>query len=221
MPVSWLTCAMLAAACLATTSADAQPPAVAARQLDRRADELQAGFLKELDSLAKDYEEAGLIDRAKETLRKRQSIQKSDEVREKLDQLDELDFENNQKELTISPSRGWTDTGLDVDEGKSIRVEAKGQIRIILNLEVGPSGLELADDLKGVPAGALIAVVFPPKEGKKRPEPTAPVVIGESSQFEPSKSGRLFLRVAAPASAKSVGDYAVLVSGKFRAAGGR
>lgn len=194
-------------------SAAAQAPN--AKALDRKAEELQAGFLKELDTLATEYEEAGLFDRAKQTLRKRQGILRSEEVKARLDALEERDFETNQKELKIDPNRGWTDTGLDVEEGQPVRIEAKGKIRHMINVEVGPEGLPLADGVGNVPMGSLIAVVFPPAEGKKRPEPTEPVVVAGQSQFEPAKSGRLFLRVAGATGAKLLGDFEVRVSGKI------
>lgn len=201
-------------------TATAQPPQQAARNLDRKADELRGGFLKQLEELAGEYEKAGLYDRAKDVYRQRQRIERSDDIAQKLDELDERDFETNQLDLKITPDRGWLDTGLDVKEDEPVRIEAAGSVRMIMNVEVDPAGLALPDDMPAAPLGSLIAVVYPPREGRQKPQPTEPVVVGAKSQFEPEKSGRLFLRVVAVAGAKNVGEYDVRLSGKIYPASG-
>lgn len=190
----------------------------ASRNLDRKAEEMQKQFLEGLDQLAEEYVEAGLHERARDVLQRRQKIDRSDDVKAKLEALDERDFELNQLEMSITASGGWTDSGLSVTEGEEIRIEAGGQIRVILNSEIGPGGLPLEGDVENVPAGSLVAIIAPPREGRNKPEPTKPIVVGTTKQFDPPKSGRLFLRIAAPTGAKVVGDFDVRISGKIKPA---
>lgn len=190
----------------------------ASRNLDRKAEEMQKQFLDGLDQLAEEYVEAGLHERAREVLQRRQKIDRSDEVKAKLEALDERDFELNQLEMSITASGGWTDSGLFVNEGEEVRIEASGKIRVIMNSEIGPGGLPLDGDVENVPAGSLVALIAPPREGRNKPEPTKPMVVGTTKQFAPPKSGRLFLRIAAPTGAKVVGDFDVRISGKIKPA---
>ena len=185
--------------------------------LDRKAAELQRSFLDGLDELAADYDEAGMTDQARRTLEKRLELSDDDEVRKRLDELNERPFDTNRLELKLDPAAGWVDSKIDVVEGEAVRVESAGKYRLILNTEVGPSGLSTPAELDGVPVGALAAIVYPPRTGKKKPEPGEARAIDGRQQFEPAKSGRLFLRVALPDGAKAVGSLDVVISGRIRA----
>ena len=192
----------------------AQRPNPAA--LERRATQLKQGFLVGLDELAADYEAAGMLDKAKETLRQRLELAEDPDARETLETLEERDFDLNRRELKLEPAGGWFDTGCDVVEGEAVRIEASGRYRLILNREIGPDGLAGPRELGDVRIGSLAAIVYPPRTGRKVPEPGEPRTIDDREQFEPAKSGRLFLRVALPEGAKAVGTLDVVISGRFR-----
>lgn len=183
--------------------------------LQRKADALQEEFLKGLDELATEYEEAGMIDEAKKVLRRRLDVTDDEKAAEKLAELEERDFDLRRIELSIDPNYGWTDTGVEVTEGQEVRIEADGEVRLIFNSVVTPRGLEKPEGTGDSAPGQLIAIIYPPRTGKDKPEPTKPRAVNERVQFEPGKSGRLFLRVAIPEGCKASGSYDVVVSGKI------
>ena len=201
-----------------TLAASADAQRVNPRLLRERGETLQAEFLKGLDELAAEYEQAGLVEDAKAVLRRRLEIADDDAVAEKLNELEELDFETRQREIEVDAAYGWTDTGVNVTEGQEVRVEAAGEYRLQFNDTVGPAGLSVIDELQGAKVGGLTAIIYPPRTGKKKPQPTAPFPVDARSQFEPEKSGRLFLRVAVPVGGTAKGTLKVRVSGKITAA---
>ena len=205
---------VLAAAALSAAAAHAQRANPVA--LERKSRELQQTFVDGLDELAGDYEAAGLPERAKELLRKRLELADDEAVRGRLEELEERDFERNRAGRSIDAAAGWVDTKIDVAEGEPVRIEAAGQYRLILNTEVGPAGLSTPEELGGAPVGSLVAVVYPPRKPRQKPDPGQPRVVDGRQQFEPEKSGRLFLRIAVPEGAKAVGTLDVVVSGRFR-----
>lgn len=205
---------VLAAVILSAAAAQAQRANPVA--LERRSRELQEAFVRGLDELADEYDAAGMSERAKETLRKRLELADDDAVRGRLEEMEERDFEQNRVERSIDAAASWVDTKIDVAQGEPVRIEAAGKYRLILNTEVGPAGLSTSEELGGAPVGSLVAVVYPPRKPRQKPDPGQPRVVDGRRQFEPEKSGRLFLRIAVPDGAKAVGTLDVIVSGRFR-----
>ena len=120
--------------------------------------------------------------------------------------------------------RGWISSGLVVEKGKEVRLEAAGTYKLIVNDELGPDGYRSEDGkgedfVDGVPTGALVGVIVPvggasnrPNRGKDGPQP---FMIGSSHQLTPRESGLLVLRVNSPSNAKCVGRLKVRVSGNY------
>ena len=200
----------------------------AVRKTDKRAEDLQQAYLKQLDAVATDYLEAGAIDKAKETMQTRLKVAGDDRVAGKLAELEELDFVRNKHDFTLDPSTGWTSTDCQVQKGQTIRLAAEGTYRLIYNEELTADGVKtesLASDfVKGAPLGTLIGTIVPPtkKDARGRPvrrkndeEKPLPFVIGSSDEIKPEISGRLYLKVNIPPDTKAVGELRIKISGRF------
>ncbi len=199
------------------------------KSLDTKAQTLETEFLKGLTDLATSYEEAGDKDKAKAML---QAILKvrpdADLVKEKIKQIDESVFLDRQLVIDLDTARGWISTGIVVEKGKEVRMEAAGTYKLIVNDELGPEGYRSADGkgedfVDGVPTGALVGVIVPvggasprPQRGKDGPQP---FMVGSSHQLTPRESGLLVMRVNSPANAKCVGRLKLRISGNISQVG--
>lgn len=167
----------------------AQPPGVRVnpvevRRLDRTNQEARDGFLRDLDELADGYEQAGAIDRAKETLKFRLTIDdespQAAKAKAKLEELDELRFEN-ESEIKFDAIATWFNTGIDVAEGQEVRITATGDYRLMVNQELTAAGVanpeEAAASTDGYdaqrPLGVLLGRVYPPRP-RTEPSRTVP-----------------------------------------------
>jgi Ca2+-binding EF-hand superfamily protein len=111
--------------------------------------------------------------------------------------------------ITVEGARGWIDTGIEVQRGDRISIDASGTMRLSNNADdvAEPSGARSgrradAAPLRNDPAGALIA----------RIEDGAPVLVGNQRAFTANGSGRLFLSVNDDFFADNVGAYRATVS---------
>jgi hypothetical protein len=102
--------------------------------LDIRADDLERDYLTGLLELAGEYEDAGQIDRARETLRTILKLKPDTEaVKEKLREFDEAVFNANSTMVEVDAARGWMTTGVAVTRDQPIRLTAEGSYRFIVN----------------------------------------------------------------------------------------
>ena len=199
-----------------------KPNPATIRQLDLEADRLQEGFVEELTKLADGYEAAGDLAKTRATLRRILQIDPNrKDVEERIDEMQNRVFENNEVTLEVDVARGWTPTGLTVEKGKPFRIEAEGSYKLLLNATLSAEGIADGDinrDMtSGIRLGALMGVVFPPpsKNRRVKPKPGPPFSLGEAREYVPDESGTLFLRLNVPAGTKSVGKVKVTVSGNF------
>ncbi|MBC7900492.1 MAG: hypothetical protein H7070_10630 [Saprospiraceae bacterium] len=95
------------------------------------------------------------------------------------------------KVLADNTANGWTNSGWVVKKGQKIRITGDGVISIGSGKTATPSGLSDLEDggklLKGVPTGALIAVI-----GDDNNEF---IYLGSSREFIATRDGALFLGV--------------------------
>jgi Ca2+-binding EF-hand superfamily protein len=111
--------------------------------------------------------------------------------------------------VTVEGARGWVDTGITVQRGDRISIEASGEMTLSNNSGdvAGPAGARSgrrADSapLRSDPAGALIA----------RIDDGAPMLVGNQRTFTANQSGRLYLSVNDDFVADNVGAYRASVS---------
>ncbi|MGQ0540945.1 MAG: LecA/PA-IL family lectin [Blastocatellia bacterium] len=100
-------------------------------------------------------------------------------------------IELNVKVLADNTANGWTNSGWVVKKGQKIRISGNGEVSLGSSNNTGPSGLSDLDDsgklLKGVPTGALIAVIGDDNNDF--------IYIGGSREFVAARDGALFLGV--------------------------
>lgn len=196
-----------------------KPPSVAAmRAFELREKKAREQFLRDTAQLAKDYEEAGLLEKAKALLKTVQRVDSSIAgVKEKLDTIEETILSANPYEFKVDTAKGWGEPIARVEKGKKFRVTAKGSYKFVVEQTVGPTGFPSDDPLrqmtKGIPSGALRALVVPLNERGKPGKPSQPIEIGEGKEVTPRESGLLFIGVNAPAGNKNQGNIAIQLSG--------
>lgn len=195
--------------------------AAATRSLDATAQKLEAEFLKGVADLATSYEEAGDKDKAKAMLRAILKLRPDAEtVKEKLKELEESVFTDQQEVLDLDMSKGWVSTGMVVEKGKKLRLESAGSYKLIVNDSLGPEGYQSESDevfFDGAPMGALIGMVIPPGTvaSHTKGKGPQPFMVGDKKELGPQVSGLLVLRVNTPPGAKCVGRLKVRLSGNY------
>lgn len=196
-----------------------KPPSVAAvRALELREQKAREQFLRDTAKLAKDYEDAGLLEKAKALLKTVQRVDSSiSGVKEKLDTIEETILSANPYEFSIDTAKGWGEPVARVEKGKKFRVAAKGSYKFVVQETVGPTGFPSNDPLrqmtKGISSGALMALVVPLNDRGKPGKPGQPVELGEGKEVTPGESGLLFIGVNAPAGNKNLGKLDIQLSG--------
>ncbi len=190
------------------------------RQLDIEADRLQQEFLQNLVNLATSYEEAGEIEKAKETFGTVLTLDpENEQVQEKINELNNRVFEENQTTVEVDVAEGWVNTGIMVAKDRPVRIEAQGSYRFIVNEELGPTGFPTGDPstqiIDGIPAGTLMGVVFPRNRPQGEGQQLQPFSIGASREYSPTEDGVLYLRVNLPANHRCVGKLVAAFSGNI------
>jgi hypothetical protein len=223
--------AVLGAAALCTDPTPAQsrrpkPDSPANLQaLDTKAEDLEEAYLTGLLEVADGYEEAGELDKARESLEAILMLKPDSEaVKARLAEMEEAVFDANSHVVEVDVTKGWTTTGIRVTKDEPIRFEAEGTYRYILNETVGPDGFSQEDLMRdmasGVPSGALMGLIVPaPRPGQREPpQPDPPFMIGSARELEPSTDGTLLLRLNVPQGHKCVGKVKVNISGNIKPA---
>lgn len=193
--------------------APAASPAV--RAIDAKVERLQDGFVRESADIIKQYEDAGQYDRAKflcEVLLKLDP--KMPGLKERLEKLTDLALEANEFEVDLDVSRGWTNMGAMAVKDRLVRIEATGDYKFAISLDVTAAGLPTenpaTDYIAGIAPGALMGLLSVDNK------PGKPFPIGSRHEFTPDKNGVLYLKVNTPAGHKCSGKLQVKLSGFSR-----
>ena len=117
--------------------------------------------------------------------------------------------------FTLDVSKGWGDAVAEVTKGEAFRIVAAGDYKMTASLSLDVNGLRSRDPIRdlaaAVPFGALMGIVQG-ADGK----PSRPFAVRSGLEFTPKKSGRLFLRVNTPPTAKCTGKVQVQISGNVK-----
>ena len=202
------------------------------KAIDVRASKMEHSFIREAADLAKEYSDAGDLEKSKKLL---EAILKLDDslvvVKDKIKEIDEQILSSNGADIEIDTGRGWVPVA-QVFKGRKFRIEASGQFKATLNMNLDVKGLSA--DLKsggiasGIPLGELIGVIVPvptatrtpPKKNRKGEKEKArkPFRVGEGLEMNAGDNGQLLLKVNLPAGAKCTGKIKLHISGYVRTA---
>ncbi len=201
------------------------PSVAKIRQLELQEKKAKEDFLRQQVELAKEYESAGLLEKAKDLLQTVQKVAPEVKgVKEKLGELEESILSENPNEIELDVSKGWGDPIARVEKGKKFRIQAEGSYRFSIETEIGPTGFANSDPIremaKGVPTGALMAIVIPITDKGKPGKPGTPIAVGDSKEINPPESGLLFLAINAPQGHKCSGKLDIKLSGYVTTASG-
>lgn len=183
------------------------------KTLDVRAQRLQTEFLRDSSSLARDYENAGELEKARRVYAALAKMNpESKEISDRIKKLDEAILTSKAFEVEVDTSTGWGVPLARVTKGKVVQIQASGSYRLQASLAVGTDGFVVGDPTKGemagnIRCGALMGMVV--ANGK----PGKPFAVGSSAKFTPRDSGLLYLRVNVPSGSKSMGRLAVQLGG--------
>lgn len=184
--------------------------------LDARAQKAQEAFIRESVDLARSYEDAGQLPKAKELLENVAKLNdKLPGLQDKIRELGEAILSSNEVDFKLDTSRqGWGDPRALVFKSRTFRIQAQGNYEFVTSLTIDaegfPHGDALRDMAKGVPCGALMGLIV--ADGK----PGKPFLIGSSSEQTPKEDGVLFLRVNAPPGHRCTGELQIRISGYAR-----
>ncbi|MFN8854095.1 MAG: tetratricopeptide repeat protein [Planctomycetaceae bacterium] len=199
------------------TKAPKAKPQANTRSLDQRADTLVNQYMKETGDVADEYLDAGHPDKAIAVLQRASSINPDDaSIKQKISQIQQQNLTANEVLVDVNVASGWDAAGVLVVEGKPFRAIVEGSYRLEMSGSVTSAGLmekDVTTDLiGGIPTGALMGIVV-----KGDNKPGKPFAIGLGGDFTPRESGKLMLRINAPAGHRSTGKLKVTLSGGINA----
>ena len=180
--------------------------------LEIRMTKAEEGLLKEYMEVAREYLKKDDKEEALAVLKRVERINpKMDGLKQEMDRIGEELMQENEAKVELDVSKGWGNPVCEVTEGKTFRLAATGEYKMIYSTTIPLTGLPTkdpaVDHVSVGPFGALIGVVV--TDGK----PGDPFVVNAGLEHTPKKSGLLFLRVNVPAAAKCTGDIKLQLSG--------
>lgn len=180
---------------------------------DRRLLELHHRFLREAAKLAVEYEQGREFDKAKVVYGEMLKLSPtSQSASERLNALLRREANAHAVELAIHANQQWQDTGVELLQGRPVTIRARGKWTFRLDVEIGPEGIQIPEELREYSMGSLIGAIRPITGEKSRP-----FAIGPHKSFVAPLSGRLFLRMYDVHHQDNEGQIAVEIRGTFLA----
>ena len=187
-------------------------PNVNIKEVDAQAERNLDSFIRAQAELAKSYENAEELEKAKAMLASILKV-KPDQpgVASKIKELEDTILTANEVSMDLDVSKGWGKGVAEVKKDKPFKINVDGDYRFITNSTVGPNGFPTDNPTKGmapnVKCGQVMGLFF---NGKK---PGRPFPIGASKVITPKEDGILFLSVNVPPGSRCVGKLKVEMSG--------
>jgi hypothetical protein len=196
------------------------------KDLDRQHDDIVKDFVSRTYKLALQYQQSGSYNKAKESLELILKVAPEDpQAQSLLEKMHKQEMTDNKKVIKVMANQGWQKTGIQVVEGKPVSIEAKGEWVFVMRRSVSADGIEVPEDMKKFPLGALIGVisvdetVAPKKESKDKKERDAgrPFLIGAQKVIDHAPAtGMLLLKMHDSEENDNQGQLQVTVSGQIR-----
>ena len=134
-----------------------------------------------------------------------------------LKKIRETEATTNKKQMDVSANvttgKGWTDTGVDLVEGKPVIIHAEGKWTFKMSYELGPEGMEIPKELREFNLGSLIGIIVGPDA--KELKDAKPFHIGAQKEFTADRSGRLLLRMYDYDPSDNAGKIKVTIQSTF------
>lgn len=184
--------------------------------LDVRAEKAIDAFVREAAEVAREYEDSGHLDKAKQMYESILNFNPATPgLKEKIKELDEQLLQSNEVEIEIDTSRSWSGSQVLVFKGKPIRIQASGTYKFNATADLDAEGYPDKDPVKDelapdVTVGALMGLMA------TKEKPGKPFEIGLQRDFTPNEDGTLFLKVNVPPGSKCSGKLQVRISGYVR-----
>lgn len=192
------------------------------RQLELAKKKTLDDFVQTTVKIAIEYERAGMLEESKKLLQTVQRVGIQDaNLKKKLEAIEESIMNDNPFQFELDTSKGWGDPIARLEKGKKVRIQSAGKYRFEVDaIAVGPTGFPSEDPInemaKGVPLGALMALIIPIDDKGKPGKPGKPMTIGEGQEISPPENGLLFLAINAPPGHKCSGELDIQISGYVR-----
>jgi hypothetical protein len=187
---------------------EAPPP----RPTDPKLIELHKEFLGKAEKLAEEFEKKKQHEKSREVyeaiLRLVPNYPKAEEALEK---IRDMEATTDKKQITVAANKGWQDSGVTVQEGKPVIIEAKGAWTFKMSHQLGADGIEIPKELRDFNLGALIGVIVTGPD----PKDFKPFHIGERKEFTAERTGRLMLRMYDADPTDNQGQISVQVQSTF------
>jgi hypothetical protein len=166
-----------------------------------------------MEKLAADYEKSNQADKARDCYEEILRVApKYTAVQEKLKAIKMKESIADRRPVEIYANKAWQDSGVSVVEGKPISIKATGSWSLKMSYTLPPDGIEIPEELRNFPLGALVGAIVPP--GAPSDE-IKPFLVGSSKSFDAPKSGRLMLRIYDSDPEDNIGKLSVTIEGTF------
>jgi hypothetical protein len=166
-----------------------------------------------MEKLAGEYEKANQTDKARDCYEEILRVApKYQAVQDKLKAIKMKEAIAERKQFDVLANKAWQDTGVNVVEGKPISIKATGTWGMKMEYTLPPDGIEIPEELRNFPLGALVGAIAEPDMS---PEDLKPFLVGSSKSFEPPKGGRLLLRIYDSEPMDNTGKLSVTIEGTF------
>jgi hypothetical protein len=166
-----------------------------------------------MEKLAGEYEKANQNDKARDCYEEILRVApKYTAVQDKLKAIKMKEAIAERKLFEVSANKSWQDTGINVVEGKPISIKATGTWGLKMSYTLPPDGIEIPEELRNFPLGALVGAIAEPGT---TPEDLKPFLVGTSKNFDAAKSGRLLLRIYDSDPEDNTGKLSVVIEGTF------
>jgi hypothetical protein len=175
--------------------------------------QLYTTMILAMEKLAADYEKSNQNDKARSCYEEILRVApKYTVVQDKLKAIKMKESIADRKQFEVHANKGWQDTGVNVVEGKPISIKATGSWSLKMAYTLPADGIEIPEDLRNFPLGALVGAVV---EANTPPDEMKPFLVGSSKSFEAPKSGRLLLRIYDAEPEDNTGKLSVTIEGTF------
>jgi hypothetical protein len=191
------------------------------KDIDKQEQDVVKDFSTRLGRIAMQYEQSGAHDKAKAALELILKVSPNDDVAKRtLDRIAREELIENKKVVRVLANQSWQDTGLRVSAGRPVAISAQGQWLFKMSRSVGPEGMEVPDEMRRFPLGALIGIIDPvatvsneKTEGKREKGSPRPFLVGAQHVLTPQSNGRLFFKIHDTEESDNSGQLTVTISG--------